>query len=72
MATLLDELNEVIVAFDNGGIEYAVRGGLAMAINGFARATLDIDLLIQAESLEKTFQVSEKIGYDIHDLDISF
>jgi len=59
-------------AFEEENIAYAVCGGLAMAIHGFARATLDIDLLIQADSLEKAFQVSEKIGYDIPGLDISF
>jgi len=72
MATLIDELNDVISAFEHENIDYAVCGGLAMAIHGFARATLDIDILILAESLEKAFQVAEKIGYDIHGLDISF
>jgi hypothetical protein len=72
MATLIDELNEVVSAFEKENIDYAVCGGLAMAIHGFSRATLDIDLLIKAESLEKAFRVSEKIGYDIHGLDISF
>ena len=72
MTSLIDELNEIVSAFEEENIAYAVCGGLAMAIHGFARATLDIDLLIQADSLEKAFQVSEKIGYDIHGLDISF
>ena len=40
--TLLDELSQLISAFDENGIEYAVCGGLALAIHGFARATLDI------------------------------
>ena len=72
MKTLLDELREVITAFDEANIEYAVCGGLAMAIHGFARATLDIDLLIREESLEQAFKTAGKLGYDIHGLDISF
>jgi cellobiose-specific phosphotransferase system component IIB len=72
MATLIEELNDVISAFEHENIDYAVCGGLAMAIHGFARATLDIDLLILAESVEKAFQVAERLGYDIHGLDISF
>lgn len=72
MPTLIEELNEVISAFDAGDVEYAVCGGLAMAIHGFARATLDIDLLIQPETLEKSFTIGAEIGYDIHGLDISF
>lgn len=43
-----------------------------MAIHGFARATLDIDLLIQPDTLEEAFSVGAEHGYDIHGLDISF
>ncbi len=48
MAMLLDELSQLISALNENEIEYAVCGGLALAIHGFARATLDIDILIQA------------------------
>ncbi len=37
MATLLDELSQLISALDENEIEYAVCGGLALAIHGFAR-----------------------------------
>lgn len=57
---------------ENNGIEYAVCDRLAMAIHGFARATLDIDLLIQAKNLKKAYQVAAEKGYDIKSLDISF
>ena len=43
-----------------------------MAIHGFARATLDIDILIQPESLEKAYLISAENGFDIRGLDISF
>ncbi len=72
MATLLDELSQLISALDENEIEYAVCGGLALAIHGFARATLDIDVLIEAESLEKTFKIGSENGFDIRGLDISF
>lgn len=72
MATLLDELSNIISALEDGGIEYAVCGGLSMAIHGFARATLDIDILIRAESLEKAYKVAAEKGFDIRGLDISF
>ncbi len=72
MATLLDELSNIISALENDGIEYAVCGGLSMAIHGFARATLDIDILIRAESLEKAYKVAAEKGFDIRGLDISF
>ena len=72
MATLLDELSQLISALDENGIEYAVCGGLSMAIHGFVRATLDIDVLIRAESIENAFQVAAEKGFDIRGLDISF
>jgi len=72
MATLLDELSQLISALDENRIEYAVCGGLALAIHGFARATLDIDILIEAESLEKAYKTGAENGFDIRGLDISF
>ncbi|MGI8543217.1 MAG: hypothetical protein ACR2MD_07010 [Aridibacter sp.] len=72
MTTLLDELSQIISALDDGGIEYAVCGGLALAIHGFARATLDIDILIQPDSLEKAYEVAKKYEFDIRGMDISF
>jgi len=72
MATLLDELSQIISALDENEIEYAVCGGLALAIHGFARATLDIDILIQPKSLEKAYKISAEKGFDIRGLDISF
>jgi len=72
MATLLDELSQLIFALNENEIEYAVCGGLALAIHGFVRATLDIDILIKPESLEKVYKVGAEKGFDIRGLDISF
>lgn len=72
MAFLLDEFRKLIAAVEEAELEYAVCGGLAMAIHGFPRATIDIDLLIRAESLEKAFEIGKENGYNIHGLDISF
>ena len=72
MATLLDELSQLISALDENEIEYALCGGLALTIHGFPRATFDIDILIQPESLEKGYEVAAQFGYDIRGLDMSF
>jgi hypothetical protein len=72
MATLLQELLEITSDLEKNGIEYAVCGGLALAIHGFARATMDIDVLIRSENLEKAYQVAATKGYDIKGLEISF
>lgn len=72
MATLFDELTQLVELFEANEIDYAVCGGLAMAIHGFARATLDIDLLILSESLEAAYKLAEEKGFDIRGLDMSF
>ena len=72
MATLFDELTQLVESFEANEIDYAVCGGLAMAIHGFARATLDIDLLILSESLEAAYKLAEEKGFDIRGLDMSF
>ncbi len=43
-----------------------------MAIQGFPRATMDIDLLIREESLNDAFKIAAENGFDIRGLDISF
>lgn len=72
MAFLLDEFTKLIASVEDAELEYAVCGGLAMTIHGFVRATIDIDLLIEPESLEKAFNIADENGYNIHGLDISF
>jgi hypothetical protein len=72
MATLLDELSQLISALDENEIEYAVCGGLALTIHGFARAKYGIDILIRAESLDKAYEIAAQYGYDIRGLDMSF
>lgn len=72
MSSLIDELQLLVSAFNDAGIEYALCGGLAMAAHGFVRATLDIDFLIRPESLDDAYDVAGKNGFDIRGLDISF
>jgi hypothetical protein len=72
MTSLLDELSQLISALNENEIEYAVCGGLSLAIHGFVRATVDIDILIQPSSLEKAYKIAGEKGFDIRRLDISF
>ena len=72
ITALFDELNEIIELLEKSGIEYAICGGLALAIHGFPRATFDIDILIKPESLEKACEIVAEKGYDIRGLDMSF
>ncbi len=59
---LFDEFSRLVSEFKKENIEYALCGGLAMAVYAFPRATLDIDILIKSESLEKAKTLAQRLG----------
>ncbi len=60
---LIDELESLVHAFDVAGIDYALCGGLAMAVHGHARATEDIDILLREESLSEAIKAAVSVGF---------
>jgi Domain of unknown function (DUF1814). len=72
MANLLDEFVNFTTELSQSGIEYAVCGGWAMAIHGLPRATIDIDLLILSDDLEKAWLIAQSQGYDVEGLPLHF
>ena len=52
--SLRNEMFQLVRALDSANIPYALCGGLAMAVHGWPRATLDIDLLSAWESRIQT------------------
>ncbi len=62
---LKDELLKIVVLLDQAGIDYALCGGLAVAVHGHPRMTKDIDILIRPESLEAAIAVLADVGYDL-------
>lgn len=69
---LVDELRKIVGLLDEQGIEYALCGGLAMSIHARARSTIDIDMLILSESLDKVLEMARNLGYSIRGKDLSF
>ena len=69
---LLDELKRLITKLNEENIEYALCGGLAMAIYALPRATLDIDLLIESTSLEKTKCAIHELGFTVQAAPMEF
>jgi hypothetical protein len=57
------ELGLLVDVLTDEGIEYALCGGLALAVHGFARATQDIDLLVRPEDAERIAATVEKLGF---------
>jgi hypothetical protein len=72
MPTLLDEFTNIVNALNEREIEYAVCGGWAMAILGFPRATIDIDLLILSDDLDEVWRIANSFGYDVEGLPLHF
>ena len=62
---LVDEL-------DKAGVEYALVGGLAVAVWGAPRATKDIDLLLRSDALERAMGAAARRGADVRAIPITF
>jgi hypothetical protein len=62
---LLEELMMAATALESASVDYALVGGLALAVWGAPRATKDIDLLIREEKLEAAMQVVATCGFTV-------
>ena len=53
-------------------IRYVVIGATAFPVHGYARATLDIDIFIEAtpENAQRTLAALKDVGYDVTDITI--
>jgi hypothetical protein len=65
MLNIYHELNSLIKRLNIGNIEYALCGGLAMAVYGVVRATADIDILILSDQLDKGLEIARASGFDV-------
>jgi len=72
MLDLYVEFSKLVLRLHQEGVDFALCGGLAMAIYGKPRATIDIDLLIPSESLEAVLSAAADLGYNIRGRDLSF
>jgi len=62
---LIEELEAVIDALEAASIEYALCGGLAVAVHGHPRATQDIDLLVRPEDVPQVLAIARSLGFDV-------
>ena len=61
--SLESELRELVRLFNQEKIEYALCGGMAVAIHGYPRFTKDIDFLIPPESLDRARATAATAGF---------
>ncbi|MBN1593588.1 MAG: nucleotidyltransferase family protein [Candidatus Coatesbacteria bacterium] len=62
---IADELRSIAIALNESQIDYAVCGGLALAIHGCPRATEDIDILIREEDLDRISSLLRAKGFTV-------
>lgn len=69
---LFQEFTALTQALEAARVDYAVAGGLAVAIWGVPRATQDIDLLVPSGALDGALAVGRQCGFSIEALPMSF
>jgi hypothetical protein len=69
---LYAELRGVLAELDAAGVEYALCGGLAVAVWGAPRATKDIDILVRPETVEAALQAVAKRKFVLAAAPITF
>jgi hypothetical protein len=62
---LYEELCALAQALDDAGVEYALYGGLALAIHGVPRETRGIDLLAHTGDLARIREVALQRGFTV-------
>jgi hypothetical protein len=66
------ELKVLAASLDAAGVDYALCGGVALAIHGAPRATQDIDLLVRPESIELLRKTARACGFTFESLPMDF
>ena len=66
------ELKELTDALDARAVDYALCGGVALAIHGVPRATQDIDLLVLPEDLAHLRETAHACGFVLESIPMDF
>lgn len=65
MLDLVEEFQALVAALEAAEIQFAVCGGLAVAIHAQPRATMDVDLLLPNDQVDRAKVVVRGLGYAI-------
>jgi hypothetical protein len=69
---LIEELLGLAADLERVGVEYALCGGIAVAIHGHPRYTKDIDLLVERADLERIRMIAKQRGFGLEGLPMQF
>lgn len=59
------ELSRIAAALAAAGIDYALCGGLAVAVHGYPRATRDLDFLVREDDLAPIVSILQDLGFTL-------
>lgn len=60
---LYEELRDLVKALNRQSLDYAICGGVALALHGHPRFTNDIDVLILPDDLDRIQQAAKSCGF---------
>lgn len=69
---LFAEVVALTAALDAAAIDYAICGGVALAVHGAPRATRDIDLMVREADLDRLRDVVRPRGFTVEGLPMTF
>lgn len=72
MLDIYDEFRRLVEVFDAQKVDYALCGGMAMAVHQRPRMTIDIDILIPPQLLQRVMLIARDLGYNIRGKNLSF
>ena len=65
MFSIHAELQALATRLHAGGVPYALCGALALAVHGYPRATLDIDLVALTGSGDQIYECARSLGFTL-------
>lgn len=72
MIDIFTELKVITSTLKQNNLEYALCGGLAMAVHSFPRATVDIDIIVLSKDILRLKNMLAGIGYILKSAPMSF
>jgi hypothetical protein len=69
---LYAELTTLVGTLESRAIDYAVCGGVALAIHGAPRATQDIDILLRPEDIDRLREAARTCGFTLESFPMDF
>jgi hypothetical protein len=66
------DTESLLTSLNANDVRYVVIGATAFPVHGYARATLDVDIFIDAtvDNAQRTLAALEAVGYDVTDITI--